>query len=65
MEKEADAFALKITNNKNSFISTMKKLADQNLADLDPGKFYEILLYSHPPISRRISFAESFKNKTR
>ncbi|MBU1006861.1 MAG: M48 family metallopeptidase [Candidatus Omnitrophica bacterium] len=62
LEKEADAFALNITGNKAAFISTMKKLAAQNLADPDPGKFYEITLYSHPPISRRVSFAESFKN---
>lgn len=60
LEKEADLFALKITDKKYAFISTMKKLAEQNLADTDPGKLYEIMLYSHPPISRRISFAESF-----
>jgi len=60
LEKEADLFALEITNKKDAFVSAMKKLADQNLADIDPGRFYEIILYSHPPISRRISFAESF-----
>jgi len=62
LEKEADLFALEITDNKGAFISTMKKLAEQNLADTRPGKFYEILLYDHPPISRRISFAESFRS---
>lgn len=60
LEREADCFALEITGNKEAFISTMKKLASQNLADSAPGRFYEIILYSHPPISRRISFAESF-----
>ena len=63
LEKVADEFTLKITDNKEAFISTMKKLADQNLADVDPGKFYEIMLYSHPPISKRIAFAESFKKR--
>ncbi len=63
LEQEADAFALKVTNNRHSFINTMKKLADQNLAEPDPGKFYEVMLYNHPPISRRISFAESFNAK--
>ena len=61
LEQDADLFTLKVTGNKGAFISTMKKLAEQNLADPDPGKFYEMILYSHPPISRRISFAESFK----
>ena len=59
LEKEADLFTLKITKDKEAFISTMNKLAIQNLSDPDPGKFYEILLYNHPPISRRISFAKS------
>ena len=59
LEREADLFTLKITKDKEAFISTMNKLAIQNLSDPDPGKFYEILLYNHPPISRRISFAKS------
>ena len=63
LEKEADQFALETTGDKDAFISTMKKLASQNLADTAPGRFCEIVLYSHPPISRRISFAESFQRK--
>ena len=62
LEKDADRFALETTGDNQAFISTMKKLAEQNLADTCPGKFYEIMLYNHPPISRRISFAESFKS---
>lgn len=61
LEKDADEFSLKSTGNISAFISTMKKLGEQNLADMNPGKLYEIMLYSHPPIARRISFAESFK----
>jgi len=61
LEKDADRFALKVTANKPAFISTMKKLAEQNLADTAPGKFYEIMLYDHPPISRRLEFAEKSK----
>jgi STE24 endopeptidase len=62
LEKDADTFALRLTGNKSAFISTMKKLSEQNLADPNPGRFYEIMLYNHPPISKRIAFAESFKN---
>lgn len=63
LEQQADVFALEITDNKSAFVSTMKRLAEQNLADTNPGKFYEVILYDHPPISRRIAFAESFKRK--
>ncbi len=61
LEKNADEFSLKTTNNISAFISAMKKLSEQNLADTCPGRFYEIMLYDHPPIARRIAFAESFK----
>jgi len=61
LEKDADEFSLKTTGNVSAFISTMKKLSEQNLADTYPGRFYEIMLYDHPPIARRIAFAESFK----
>jgi STE24 endopeptidase len=62
LEKDADAFTLRLIGNKNAFISTMKKLATLNLADPDPERFFEIMLYNHPPISKRIAFAESFKS---
>ena len=61
MEKDADMFALKTTGNSLAFISAMKKLSEQNLADTNPGMLYEIMLYNHPPIARRIALAESFK----
>jgi STE24 endopeptidase len=64
LEKAADEFSLKTTGNVGAFMSTMKKLGEQNLADVNPGRIYEIMLYDHPPISRRISFAESFKNSS-
>ncbi|MCX5687159.1 MAG: M48 family metallopeptidase [Candidatus Omnitrophica bacterium] len=61
LEKDADEFSLKATHNTSAFISAMKKLSEQNLADVNPGRFYELMLYDHPPIGRRIAFAESFK----
>lgn len=64
LEKDADEFSLKTTRNTSAFISAMKKLSEQNLADANPGGFYELMLYDHPPIARRITFAESFKQNT-
>jgi len=60
-EWEADTFALETTKDKNSFISAMEKLADQNLADKTPNKIVEFLFHSHPSIEKRIEFAKSFK----
>lgn len=61
-EWEADTFALNTTKDKNSFISAMEKLADQNLADKTPNKIIEFLFHSHPSLEKRINFAKNFKD---
>jgi len=61
LERESDLFALRVTQNKDAFISLMKKLAEKNLADPNPPKIVEFLFYDHPPISKRIKLAEEFK----
>jgi STE24 endopeptidase len=57
-EFQADEYAIKITANIDSFISTMEKLAEINLADKEPHPVVEFFLYSHPSIKRRIEFAQ-------
>ena len=49
-ERSADAFALKLTRNPAAFISAMRRLAAQNLAEEHPSRLVEVLFYSHPPI---------------
>jgi STE24 endopeptidase len=61
MERQADRFALEITHNKSAFISAMNKLAYINLSDPNPSPIIEFLLYDHPPVSKRIKFAENYK----
>jgi STE24 endopeptidase len=61
MERQADKFALDMTYNNEAFISTMNKLAYMNLADPNPSPIIEFLLYDHPPISKRIKFAQEYK----
>ena len=61
MERQADKFALDITHNKEVFISAMNKLGYINLSDPNPSPTIEFLLYDHPPISKRIKFAEEYK----
>ncbi|MFH0838709.1 MAG: M48 family metallopeptidase [Candidatus Omnitrophota bacterium] len=59
LERQADRYALVLTKNKPAFISAMEKLAQQNLADKTPPLLIEILLYDHPPISKRIQSARA------
>lgn len=65
LEKQADTFALETTQNPQAFISSMKKLANQNLSNPEPNPVIEFMLYSHPAISKRIKLAENFHTKNR
>ncbi|OHD65876.1 MAG: hypothetical protein A2176_03440 [Spirochaetes bacterium RBG_13_51_14] len=60
-EREADRYALEITGDRDSFISSMEKLADMNLADRDPNPVTEFMFYSHPSIKKRIEFARKWE----
>lgn len=61
LERFADRKAIKLTNNSESFISAMEKLAIQNLADKDPNPVIEFIFFSHPSIKKRIEFAKAFR----
>jgi len=58
-EVQSDEYALRATGDREAFISAMKKLGAINLADVSPNKLAEILLFSHPPIVKRIRFAQN------
>ena len=58
-ERSADRFALDLTNNPGAFVSAMRRLAAQNLAEEQPSKIVEWLFYSHPPIRERIDCAQA------
>jgi STE24 endopeptidase len=59
-ERLADRYALETTGKSEAFASAMTRLADQNLADADPERWEEVLLHSHPAISRRVAMAQEF-----
>ena len=60
-ERSADRFAIELTKNPAAFVSAMKRLAAQNLAEEEPSKITEWLFYSHPPIRERIEMAGKLK----
>jgi len=64
-EEMADGYSLEATAKPRAFISAMIKLANQNLAEAEPKPWIELLLYSHPPIAKRVRHAESFSHRMR
>lgn len=59
-ERQADRYAFETTASVEPFISSMNKLAEQNLAERAPSKWVEWFFHSHPSISRRLAAAEEW-----
>jgi len=59
-ERRADRYALEMTRNVPAFVSAMRRLGAQNLAEEEPSEVVQWLFYSHPPIRERIAAAQSF-----
>jgi STE24 endopeptidase len=60
-ERSADRFALELTRNPGAFVSAMRRLGAQNLAEEEPSRIVQWLFHSHPPLRERISAAQAFK----
>ena len=43
-----------------TFKSAMTRLANQNLADIEPSALIEFLFHNHPAISKRLKHADEF-----
>lgn len=59
-ERRADRFALDLTRQAPAFISAMKRLSQQNLAEERPSRLVQWLFYSHPPIRERLQAAREW-----
>ena len=62
-ERQADRYAFESIHAVAPFISSMNKLAEQNLAERTPSKWVEWFFHSHPSISRRLAAAEDWARK--
>jgi STE24 endopeptidase len=60
-ERRADRYALDTTRQPGAFISAMKRLSQQNLAEEHPSAIVQWLFYSHPPIRQRIDAARRWE----
>jgi STE24 endopeptidase len=59
-ERQADRYAFQSIASVGPFITSMNKLADQNLAERTPSRWVEWFFHSHPAISRRVTAAEEW-----
>jgi STE24 endopeptidase len=60
LETAADRFALRLTRNPAAFAAAMQRLGCQNLVELCPPRWSEVLLATHPALGRRIDMAEAW-----
>jgi len=63
-EREADRYAFRSIASVGPFISSMNKLADQNLAERAPSRWIEWFFHSHPAISKRVDAARAWSSPT-
>jgi STE24 endopeptidase len=61
-EGMADQFSLEMTGKPQAFISSMTKLANQNLSEAKPEPWAEFILFSHPAVGKRIERARGFQS---
>jgi len=59
-ERQADRYCFQSISSVAPFISSMNKLAEQNLAERTPSKWVEWFFHSHPAITKRVAAAESW-----
>lgn len=54
-ERRADRYAIRITGNRDAFVSGLRRLGAQHLAEERPSRLVEWLFYSHPPLGARMA----------
>src|SRR6266699_6359625 len=63
IEYQADEYALQATKMIAAFKSAMTRLANQNLADIEPSPLIEFLFHDHPPVGKRLKHADEFAER--
>jgi STE24 endopeptidase len=60
-ERQADRYAFESIASVAPFVSSMNKLAEQNLAERTPSRWVEWWFHSHPAIARRVAAAAAWE----
>jgi STE24 endopeptidase len=63
VEARADAFSLELTNEPETFIGFQKRIALQNVSDVDPPAAYRFMFGTHPTTLQRIGMGEAFAER--
>jgi STE24 endopeptidase len=63
IERRADAFSLDLTAAPEAFVSFERKIALQNVADLEPPLWVTRLMATHPPTAERIGIARAWQKQ--
>jgi STE24 endopeptidase len=59
-ERQADRYCFESIASVRPFISSMNKLAEQNLAERAPSEWVEWFFHSHPAITKRVAAAQAW-----
>jgi STE24 endopeptidase len=59
-ERQADRYCFQSVASVEPFITSMNKLAEQNLAEKTPSRWVEWFFHSHPAIAKRVAAAEAW-----
>ena len=63
-ERRADRFALELAGQPGAFVSAMRRLGAQNLADTRPSRLTRWLFQTHPTIEERIDYARRYRTRS-
>jgi STE24 endopeptidase len=63
VERRADAFSLELSDAPEAFVSFERRIAVQNVADLDPPRVVSALLSTHPPTGEWIGAALAYQKR--
>ena len=62
-ERRADRYALRVTGNLDAFVSGLRRVSAQYLAEDRPPRLVEWLFHSHPPLAARMAGARAAVSK--
>jgi STE24 endopeptidase len=62
VEARADAFALRLTDDPDAFVSLERRLALQNISDPDPPEALQALFGTHPTTLERLGYGEAYRD---